>query len=139
VQFCIIGESHFVVILRDDRPVLSEILACVDIPPRLCFHHHRFGDLMAHHFRQPGYEVSVEFEQLRQGDLADVSGGTAGSSLELQFPRIHGQTPITRIEWTNVTDSKMEWRTLHIYPQRKRVWCVRSLSVFDGLNYNKTP
>ncbi len=145
VKFCIIGESHSITILRDNVPVLSEVLACVDISPQLCSHHHRFDNLLAHCFAQPGYNLSVSFEQCGQDDDADYfstlgdSIRTFDGSIEMKFPQTYGHTPITRIEWTKLSDSQIEWRTWHIYPEDNDVWCVCSLSVFDTLNYNNNP
>jgi hypothetical protein len=53
--------------------------------------------------------------------------------LEVIFPDVHGQTPLTRVVWEAHRGS-VEWRTLHIYPQSNGAVCVHSKSVF---NYNQ--
>lgn len=128
-------------ILRAGVPLLSEVLACVDIPPGICVHYHRFEDLSPHRFSQSGYKVSVTFDQYAHNCELDFpsTNRTVDGSIEIKFPETHGHTPITYIEWTNLTNSQIEWQTLHVYPQPEAICCVRSLSVFDTLNYNKNP
>ena len=132
LQFHIIGESHLVTIEYDGALVLCELLACVAVDANACLHHHHFNDLEAHCFQRPGYSISVEFSDC-YGDVPVEADGV----LEVTFPKIGNQTPITRIVWTLVSESTMRWHTLHVYPDEMKMVCVHSLSYFDGLNYNR--
>jgi len=143
LTFHIIGESHLVTIEHDQTPVLCEVLACADLSSQTCAHRHRFDDLavsgfrsgQAHCFATAGYSVAVDFDDcLDHSPAADADG-----TLEMSFPEIAGQTPVTRIEWTQTGENTARWHTLHIYPREVGMVCVRSLSYFDSLHYNRTP
>lgn len=132
VKFHIIGESHLVTIEYDGVLVLCELLACVDVDASSCLHHHRFHDLAPHRFQQFGYSIDVEFK-----DCYDEVSVEADGVLEIAFPKIADQTPITRIVWTRVGENALRWHTLHVYPDEGKMACVHSLSNFDMLNYNR--
>jgi hypothetical protein len=121
-----------VTIEYDGVLVLSELLACVEVEASSCLHHHRFNDLAAHCFQQPGYSISVEFNDCYDDVPVDTNG-----VLEVSFPIIADQTPITRIIWTQVGENAVRWHTLHVYPDEGKMACVHSLSYFDMLHYNR--
>lgn len=130
--FHIIGESHLVTIERENQPLLNELLACVDFSPEAALHHHRFGDLEKHHYQGAGYAIGVRFE-----DTAGDHPRFDEKSLEVAFPPIHGQTPVTQIFWTPIGTTMMRWRTLHMYPHQGGAVYVRTLSYFDTVHYNR--
>jgi hypothetical protein len=132
LQFHIIGESHLVTIEHDGVLVLSELLACVEVEASACLHHHRFNDLAAHCFQQLGYSIAVEFSDCYEDVPVEVDG-----VIEVAFPEIADQTPITRIVWTRIGEHAVRWHTLHVYPGEDKMACVHSLSYFDMLNYNR--
>jgi len=132
LRFHIIGESHLVTIEYDGVLVLCELLACVEVDASSCLHHHRFHDLAAHCFQKSGYSIAVEFSD-SCGDAPVETDGV----LEVAFPKIADQTPITRIVWTRVGENAVRWHTLHVYPDENKIACVHSLSYFDMLNYNR--
>lgn len=132
LHFHIIGESHLVTIEYEGGLVLCEMLACVEVEADACQHQHRFSDLASHCFQQPGYSIAVEF-----GDCYEDVPVEADGVLEVSFPQIADQTPITRIVWTQVAEHSVRWHTLHVYPEEGKMVCVHSLSCFDMLNYNR--
>lgn len=134
LTFHIIGESHLVRIERAGTPILCELLACVQVMADVQVHQHCFGDLAVHCYTQPGYSVTVDFD-----DCHDLAPGADDSSvLEVSFPETAGHIPVTRVEWTRAGEHAVRWRTLHMYPYKGSVMCVRSLSYFDVLQYNQT-
>jgi hypothetical protein len=133
LSFHIIGESHLVTIEYDQQPILCEVLACADIMAAAA-HHHTFRDLASHCYEQPGYSVRVDFED--QTDSLAPSG--SDNLLEMVFPDIENKSPITQVLWEMAGENIMQWKTLHLYPYNGRVICVRSLSYFDTLHYNRT-
>ncbi len=133
LTFHIIGESHIVTVVHEGVTVLCELLACVDAAASSCVHCHTFGDLTKHCFAQPGYSIEVNFDDQTE---ATVFSDTH-NILEMTFPEIDGQTPITRIAWSRVGENVVRWQTLHLYPRDGKVTSVRSFSHFDTLNYNR--
>lgn len=132
LTFHIIGESHLVTLEHDGEVMLSELLACVEVDAETCVHHHRFGDLGAHCFEQAGYSVTVNFdnEYVAQSDETE-------NMLEVAFPEIAGETPVTRVIWERVGENAVCWQTLHVYPHEGKIIGVRSLSYFNSLVYNR--
>jgi len=133
LKFHIIGESHIVTIECDGRPVMCELLACVDSDAASCLHQHHFDDLAPHCFAQTGYSIDVDFDSTFDAAPA-VS---VENTLEMSFPEIDGCTPITRIVWNRISETAVRWQTLHIYPHDGKIIAVRSLSYFDALHYNQ--
>ena len=131
--FHIIGESHLVRVTYDDQPVLCELLACIRVQDDVCSHHHAFTDLCGHGYTSLGYSVEVSFD----GQLREQFGK---QGIEVEFPKMDGQTPVTRIEWQHDAESgRVRWQTLHLYPQKQGVIGVRSISHFNLSNYNQSP
>lgn len=133
LNFHIIGESHLVTIEHDQQPVLCEVLACADIKATAAYHH-TFRDLASHCYEQPGYSVHVDFDD--STDTLAPSG--SDNLLEMVFPDIEDKSPITQVLWEKVGENTLQWQTLHVYPYNDRLICVRSLSYFDTLHYNRT-
>jgi hypothetical protein len=123
--FHIIGESHFVSVIQADKPILHEVLACVQLPAAACQHHHRFADLLAHRYDREPYTVSVSLES----GQAQPPSPKKGAQLELAFPEIFEKTPITRVGWM-VVDGTVTWWTTHLYPERDGITTVRTASKF---------
>jgi hypothetical protein len=124
--FHIIGESHWVRIERDGEPPLHEVLACIDLAPAVCLHHHRFVALQPHAFQRPGYRIALRTRAVAEGDDADWQPTGA---LSVEFPVVHGQRPVTRLVWRQ-TGELMAWRTLHTYPSATGSIWVESASAY---------
>jgi hypothetical protein len=124
--FHIIGESHWVQVEADQRPIWAEVLACVPISPSVCWVHHPFADLAPHRVGVGGYVAAIHFEifsaDARLEDLAPPH-------LEVRFPAVHGHTPFTRL-WWGQQGKTVWWRTLHLYPEAAQVTAVWSESAF---------
>lgn len=133
LKFHIIGESHLVTIEHDGRPVMCELLACVDSDAASCLHQHHFDDLAPHCFAQTGYSIDVDFDSTFDA----VPALSTENALEMSFPEIDGCTPITRIVWNRISETAVRWQTLHVYPFDGKIIAVRSLSYFDALHYNQ--
>jgi hypothetical protein len=131
LTFHIIGESHVVTVAHEGVTIMCELLACVDAAES-CLHRHSFSDLALHCFEQSGYSIRVDFDQQEQSTVSD-----SHEVLEVIFPDIDGQTPLTRIEWTRVGENLVRWQTLHLYPRDGKMTSVRSFSHFDTLLYNR--
>lgn len=123
--FQIIGESHAVRIEKNGQHFLTEVLACIELPPENQIHH--FANLAAYAHRHEHYTVSVEFEQAKSATLPKMN---TSQMIEVAFPEIHGQTPVTRIMW-HKTENRVEWQTWHIYPaQNHEIW-VKSKTTLE--------
>jgi hypothetical protein len=133
LTFHIIGESHLVTVEHEGVTVLCELLACVDATAESCVHRHSFGDLTEHCFAQSGYSIRVNFGEQPEA----LTMNEDHEKLEVIFPDIDGQTPVTRIEWTRVGENAVSWRTLHLYPRDGKMTSVHSFSHFDTLHYNR--
>lgn len=132
-SFAIIGESHRVMAERGGVPVFSELLACVNIPPAQCVHHHRYADLLPHEYRQPGYSIQTSCTEIPPQSTLNAA---PPQRLEVAFPSVAGQTPITRIEWQSA-GSLLRWQTLHVYPQTSgTALYMHSLSCFDIIAFD---
>jgi Protein of unknown function DUF2617 len=123
VHFAIIGESHRIRIQRGSDFILEEMLACVEIAPRSCWHYHDFTDLAAHCFQQPQYTMNTYFSS----ELAPKRPSVA--SIEYTFPAIHNFDPITRIEWKR-EGNILRWWTLHSYAETEKFIAVHTQSEF---------
>lgn len=123
LNFHIIGESHLVTVEYNGLPVLSEVLACVDITASHT-HQQHFNDLAEHTFSVPGYTVLVDFDSSGNEVRPLASVGT----LEMEFPEIDGQIPLTRVSWSPIGETAFRWQTLHVYPIAGKRVCVQSFS-----------
>ena len=125
-RFHIIGESHFVRIEHVGALILQEVLACMTLPPVACSHHHRFQDLAAHTYHSDSYFVALSFDAMpgkpRPSQLDPF--------LELQFPAIYGQIPLTQIHLEMDCES-LHWWTTHLYPQPHSLTTVQTYSQFS--------
>jgi hypothetical protein len=120
----IIGESHIVRIEREERPWFYETLSCLPLHAHECQHWHSFIDRREHQHAQGGYRVQVRFN-----DDELPPRRTAGrTSIQVYFPPVFGQVPLTRIEWQAEPD-RLRWWTLHTYPEAMRTTYVESESV----------
>lgn len=113
-MFQIIGESHIVTVTYKQKSLFHEMLACVKINADHCQHHHPFSELQTHTYMKGLYQVSVEFAETPSWDIPKQ---TETDHIEVNFPPICGQTPVTRILW-QLTDNILSWWTLHVYPER---------------------
>lgn len=109
-HFAIIGESHFVRISRDDRFVMQEILACIELPDCSHANVHRLDTLQPYQYDHLPYQVRIHASHLPAALPAAVDG-----LLEVEFPITHGVIPVTRICWWQQADT-LRWQTLHSYP-----------------------
>ncbi len=132
LTFHIIGESHLVTLEHDRAVVLCELLACADVDAASCVHHHPFNDSAAHCFVQSGYSIDVHFDDGEH----PISETDIDGTLEVTFPEVAGQTPLTRILWQRVGENAVRWHTLHLYPHQGKIVSVHSLSYWDAVQYN---
>jgi hypothetical protein len=121
VRFHIIGESHFVTVQNGGATLFHEILACVPLRADECWHLQRFSTLDAHFYRREAYQVEVTF-----GAKA-VAMARSAQMIEVQFPRVYGVTPVTRVSWKQ-TRQRLYWWTLHTYPERAGTLYVQTAS-----------
>ena len=124
--FHIIGESHFVTIRHKGKSVLHEVLACMQVPVAKCNHHHRFPGLHPHHYTGKQYTASVMFES---NAAPKTRFPNRKIDLELAFPAIFGQTPVTQIGWEKTRDT-LTWWTTHLYPEQSGLITVQTFSKF---------
>jgi hypothetical protein len=124
--FHIIGESHFVTIKHKGKPILHEVLACMRLPVAKCEHHHRFPKLRPHHYTWEQYTASVTFES---NTTPKMSLTDRKIDLELAFPAIFGQTPVTQIGWGKSANT-LTWWTTHLYPEQDDLITVQTFSKF---------
>ncbi|MBZ0310214.1 MAG: DUF2617 family protein [Anaerolineae bacterium] len=125
-HFQIIGESHAVRIERSGQLLFTEVLACLDLPADSHLFH--FADLTPYHYQTDSYTVSVIFES---GSEMNLPPETSPNMIEVAFPQVYGQTPVTRITWQAAAE-EMIWQTWHTYPtQNSGIW-VKSFSRFKG-------
>lgn len=127
VTFQIIGESHAVHIAHQEKLILQEILACIDIPANQATHHHAFNQLAPHDYNIPNYCTTISFDTHNIDDSIPL---LSNPSLEVRFPAIYGHQPITQIEW-NTTDHSINWKTLHLYPSEHDIISVKSVSKYE--------
>lgn len=107
--FHIIGESHAVMLSKGGRVVRSEVLACTGTPAGAVYTH-AFSAMAWHRVRLPGHGVAVSFDVLPW----DVPP-PGRDQITLQFPKMFGQTPLTRVQW-QVEAGALRWYTVHVYP-----------------------
>ncbi|MCI0709660.1 MAG: hypothetical protein L0154_05795 [Chloroflexi bacterium] len=119
-EFQIIGESHRIIVRRDNLVVLQEILACVPLVAADCHHFKRFTRLGVHSFRQDSYGVDIWFSEEPVPLLE-------GANLEVWFPAVYHQQPVTQIKW-DVLPNGIRWWTLHLYPLQTGTITVLSSS-----------
>ncbi len=120
--FHIVGESHRVRMMHHDNGLyLQEILACVELQPEDCLAYHAFHQLSAYNFQQDRYRIAVSF--------SDKPEGLQETGLEVVFPKINGQAPITQIKWQQ-KDAIFRWWTYHLYPEHDRQVGVYTTSEF---------
>ena len=112
--FQIIGESHIVSVTHKQKTLFHEMLACINVNRDHCHHHHPFSQLQTHTYTRDSYQVSVEFSETPSWHIPLQSDT---DYIEVIFPNICGQTPITRILWQFI-DNTLSWWTLHVYPER---------------------
>lgn len=112
VTFNVITESHAVMLSHRDRVVFSEVLTCQPIGRTSALYRQLFNTLHAMTYTTPHHQVRVRFEVERDADyfMQDVA------ALEVAFPRVHGQRPLTRVQWAQRGDV-LCWQTCHTYPQ----------------------
>jgi len=127
--FHVIGESHWVQVEADQKPVWAEVLACVPISPLVCWVHHPFTDLMPHRVALEGYIGAVRFETFSAGSAGTRLDDLPPPQLEVRFPAIHGHLPLTRLWWGQRGET-VWWQTLHLYPEAAQVTAVWSESAF---------
>jgi len=123
-RFQIIGESHIARLERGGLAWFSETLSCLPLRAPDCLHWHSFIERRDHHFRQDHYEIKVHF----QDKVIPARRTTGQSSIQVHFPPVFGQVPVTRIEWQIGVDT-LKWWTLHTYPEAMHTTYVESESV----------
>jgi hypothetical protein len=123
-RFQIIGESHITRIERDEQVWFHETLSCLPLHAHECQHWHSFIDRRDHWHEQGTYRVRVRFQR----DRLPPRRTNGRSSIQVHFPPVFGQVPITRIEW-QVSQGCLTWWTLHTYPEAMQTTYVESESV----------
>lgn len=123
----IIGESHIITISRDEQTILQEILACTDYTSDTCLCAYHFGTLAAYAYNRDNYSVAVSFHEQPINEWMPYGVET----IELEFPEMWGQIPVTRIGW-QCTGGTIQWWTLHIYPEQAYSTCVHTVSIWRG-------
>lgn len=124
-EFQIIGESHRVRILHQQRLILQEVLACIPISDKSCYHLKQFKHLKTHRHQQRGYQTEVWFSDCA-GPLFEKP------DLEVWFPEIFHQPPVTQIKWKH-HEKAVEWWTLHLYPTVQNAITVLTYSKFERM------
>ncbi|MEM6284720.1 MAG: DUF2617 family protein [Chloroflexota bacterium] len=122
VHFHIIGESHAAIFSYERTPVFSEVLACVDV--ERAFVIHRFESLEPYRFARGSYGVTCT------ADRVDWQKPASVQKLEVQFPPMFGQVPMTRLQW-QLDQQCIRWWTLHTYPLENDMIAVKTMSYFD--------
>lgn len=125
-QFAIIGESHFVTIRHRDEFVMQEVLACTDIPAILQADSHKFDKLETYTQEKQNYRARVWFSEEGESIVFDNWSG----QFNLIFPETFGQIPETQVVWI-CDERRIEWRTMHVYPQPETTTYVYTESQFD--------
>lgn len=130
IDFRIIGESHWITVRcnnEDIEPqIWHELLACVGLDTSKCAYAHRFSDMQEHayHYEDKSLRVvgKIWFEAYRAHQLPTLRG----MQLDMAFPQVHGQTPITRVGWEILTAHRLNWWTFHLYPNASGALGVHS-------------
>jgi hypothetical protein len=128
LQFQIIGESHIVRVECAGAPVFHEVLACLPLRAEQCAHWHRFADLRPHTYQAGRYCVEVQCDSTPDGWSPPAQ---PQQQLEVHFPLVNGQTPVTRVAWAQI-DTTTYWWTLHTYPAINDTVYVYTASYLDG-------
>lgn len=123
-HFAIIGESHFVRVTHDDRFIMQEVLACIDLPDNLRGNVHALHTLEPYQYDSQRYQVRIAASH-----QPDVRPSDCDGMLEHQFPITCGAIPVTRICWWQ-HDHSLRWNTLHSYPAPDRNTYIVSESCF---------
>lgn len=141
-RFQVISASHLVQLEVDGHPWFHETLSCQPLPTSAAgapdvLHAHAFGDLRDHHAvvtpaaGEPGtYRVVVRVIPPSSGQAEPEDPRVGPGRLEVAFPPVHGQVPITRIVWVPGMH-QLTWTTLHTYPRVDGIWRVTSRSVLE--------
>lgn len=124
-EFTIIGESHCITLLHQNKFIQQEVLACTDIPAILQADSHKFDKLDMYHYQKPNYQARVWFSDI-YAELDRYQQDT----LRMDFPEIFGQIPFTEIRWHS-SQSMMQWRTTHVYPLQTHTTYVYTESSYD--------
>jgi hypothetical protein len=122
VHFHIIGESHAAIFSYEREPVFSEVLACVDV--KRAMYTYKFASLEQHQVVRGGYAVAVT------ADVVNWHIPCVAETLQLDFPKMFGQKPVTRIQW-HYDNHCLQWWTLHTYPLEGDLIEVKTMSYFD--------
>ena len=125
IAFHVLAESHEVILRRNGRIVLHELLSCVGVAPDAWpAHRHSFGDGLSHSYSQDGYSVHVTVADVPEGGIVPLN-----PNLYVAFPNVVGGdvTPFTSIQW-DPGDEELVWRTIHLYALPERVVGVFSTS-----------
>ncbi|MEO1663027.1 MAG: DUF2617 family protein [Chloroflexota bacterium] len=122
VHFHIIGESHAVIFSYERTPVFSEVLACVEV--ERAHRMHRFTSLKTYRFEEANYRVRCSTGRVKWKIPAGAK------KLEVQFPPMFGQVPLTRVKW-HMDGHTLLWWTLHTYPLENDIIAVKTMSNFD--------
>ena len=125
ITFNVLCESHEVIVRRDGRIALHELLSCAEVADDGSYlHRHAFGDGSGHSFRGEGYAVDVTVGDLPPGGVVPLN-----PDLYVAFPNAVGgeTTPFTSIQWDARPD-RLIWRTIHLYALPGRTVGVFSTS-----------
>lgn len=107
--FQIVGESHRVLIYQEDILVHQEVLACIPLVAQDCQHYAQFASLQDYQLQAQPYQFDIRFSTENVPLFSQVD-------MEVDFPQLHGVTPVTQLRW-NDTGKSMRWWTLHLYPR----------------------
>jgi hypothetical protein len=123
VEFAIIGSSHYVCLRHGDE-IWQEVLACMAIHPNECSHYYPCKTAQVHRFAETPYQVHLEFSPYPTPPIPDTA-----EQLIYHFPSVYDQTPLTALYWQKL-ENRLEWWTVHTYPQPQGEIQVRTFSQF---------
>ncbi len=126
LSLSVIGESHVAQVAHDGRTVLTELLFCELPQPEPGAIVRRFEQMEAACFERGGYRVCLTFHEPDW----QVPPSTRANTLDVLFPAVFGQIPLTRLQW-NHDNERLLWWTLHTYPQPDAIIYVYTHSTFN--------
>ncbi len=121
--FQIVGESHRVLIYHNDTVLQQEVLACIPLLAEDCQHYAQFEHLQDYQLNTSPYQFDIRFSTENVPLFTQVD-------MEVDFPQLHGVTPVTQLRWDD-TGKSMRWWTLHLYPRSQDTVTVLTYSEYN--------